>query len=67
MSDEQREVWRIVDSRTDRPVSILSWPTKELADRTIAGWVERDKRGKRPDVSESIPYLTARLRKDTDW
>jgi hypothetical protein len=62
-----REAWRIVDSRTDRPVSICSYNTREQAEREIEFYRDRDARGGRPDCHEFIPYLATRLRRQDDW
>jgi hypothetical protein len=67
MAEERREIWRIVDSRTDVPVSIAAFGTERQALQQIEGWRERDRRGKRQDVHDVMPHLKARRLKDGDW
>jgi hypothetical protein len=52
-------LWTIVDSRTGQPVTISSYPSQASAERQIAAWRQRDARGGRPDIHESMPYLMA--------
>lgn len=51
--------WHLEDSRTHRRVSIMSYPSKESADRQIQGYRDRDAKGGRPDIHDLIPYIVA--------
>lgn len=54
-----RELWHVADSRTGRRASIASYSSREQAERAIASWLERDAKGGRPDLHETIPFLVA--------
>lgn len=49
--------WGIVDTRTGRRVSVVTFFTREHAEATIQHWRERDAKGGRPDVHDLMPYL----------
>lgn len=51
------ELWGWVDGRTGRRVSITSAPTREQAEAQLAAWLERDRRGGRPDLRDVMPYV----------
>lgn len=55
------DTWTIVDSRTGQPVTVTSFFTEEGALEQIESWRERDRRGKRPDVHDMMPYLEPKL------
>ena len=48
------DVWGWYDPVTNRPTSISSTLSKESAERTLQGWLERDARGGRPDLHHMI-------------
>jgi hypothetical protein len=56
-----RGQWGWVDSRTGRRASVTSVPTRAMAERVLAGWIERDRRGGRPDLHDVIPHLVVAL------
>jgi hypothetical protein len=58
-----REVWGWRDARTGERVSVSVCRTREYAERELEGWRARDRRGKRPDLHELMPFLeTFRIR-----
>ena len=59
--------WRIVDTRTDRVASLISYPTEESALRAVEGYRRRDARGGRPDLHDLIPHLGVRPTKESDF
>ena len=48
---EPHECWKIVDTRTGRRATIVSYFTREQAQREIEGWFRRHERGGRPDIT----------------
>jgi hypothetical protein len=55
------EHWGIYDRRTDRRVTVASYPSQELACRQITSWWRRYLRGGRPDITaEDINNYEAR-------
>jgi len=50
-------VWTVADSRTGRPVTITSYPSHASAERQIERWRQRDAKGGRPDLHDTLPYL----------
>ena len=52
-----REIWGWRDARTGRRVSITSTRTREQAERQLEEWHARDRRGKRPDLHDLMPYI----------
>lgn len=53
----EREIWSWRDSRTGERVSVSATNTREQAERELEGWRARDRRGKRPDLHESMPFI----------
>lgn len=58
--DNQRvpiAIWTIADSRTGERATVMTYPNRASAERQIEAWRERDRRGRRTDVHEMMPYL----------
>lgn len=53
--------WSWIDSRTRKRVSNSSCFTREQAEKQLAHWQERDRKGGRPDLHKSMPYIIAAL------
>jgi hypothetical protein len=51
MTNEQRVAWTIVDRRTNRPVTIVSFLSREGAESQITQWQNRHDRGGRKDIT----------------
>lgn len=49
-----RERYRIIDSRSRKPVSMGTWLTRESADEEIEGWKRRRAKGGRPDITQDL-------------
>lgn len=61
-----RETWILIDSRTDKRCQMACYLNEAQARAAIAGYVDRDKRGGRPDISHLVPYMDTRLIEDRD-
>ncbi len=48
----------IVDSRTDKRVSVAAFLTRGGAESQILEWRQRDALGMRPDCHEFMPFLS---------
>jgi hypothetical protein len=55
-----RDCWQVFDTLLDRPVSVSSFFTREQAERQIAEWEARARRGKRPDTAHLVGRMEAR-------
>jgi hypothetical protein len=51
-----RELWGWRDSRTKKRVSYSSTLSREQAEAQLEEWRARDRRGKRPDLHDSLPF-----------
>ena len=58
--------WRIVDTRTDEPCSVVSYLTEERATEQVEYYRRRDAAGGRPDIHDLIPHLGVRESRSTD-
>ena len=66
--DFPRERWVIVDSRNTKwRMGLNCYLSKQQALDQIRYWVDRDKRGGRPDIHDKIPYMMALQLKDGEW
>lgn len=61
-----RTYWRIVDTRTDEPCSVVSYLTEEQAKAQVEYYRRRDAVGGRPDIHDLIPHLGVREARPTD-
>lgn len=64
---EPRERWGWRDARTGQRVSISVTHTREQAERELEGWRARDKRGKRPDLHDLMPFVEVFRLRDDEW
>ena len=53
----ERETWGWRDKRTGKRVSQSATFTREQAERELEGWLARDRRGGRPDLHDTMPYV----------
>lgn len=53
-------LWIVVDRRTGKRVTSVSFFSQEQADKQIEAWIERDKKGKRQDIHDIIPFLQSK-------
>ena len=60
------QLWRIIDTRTDEPCSVVSYYSKERAEEQVEYYRRRDAKGGRPDIHDLIPYLGVREHRATD-
>jgi hypothetical protein len=54
------EAWRsfaFYDRRTGKRAGMASYPSAEACERELAYWHERDARGIRPDLHDTLPHL----------
>lgn len=57
-----REIWGWIDIRTGKRASVTSTSSREAAEAQLEAWHARDRKGGRPDLHDSMPYLrVARL------
>lgn len=55
--DLTREIWGWRDRRTGQRVSRQSTYARDSAQRQLDSWIERDRRGGRPDLHELLPHV----------
>lgn len=54
-----RELWQIVDRRTGRRATVVSFLTRKQAEDQITEWQDRHDRGGRPDVTrDTLLHMT---------
>lgn len=53
------ERWGWRDGRTGMRWSVAVVRTREQAEAELEGWRARDRRGKRPDLHDDLPFVEA--------
>jgi hypothetical protein len=51
--------WTLIDTRTGRRATVVSYFTQEQAERALAGAQRRADSGRRPDLVDVMPHLVA--------
>lgn len=61
-----RDVWEIYDTRTGRQAQESVYLDPDRAEAALAHYRDRDARGGRPDLHDTIPHLAVRQKPRSD-
>lgn len=67
MTAPAREYWGWRDTRTGMRVSQSGTRTREQAEAELEYWRARDRRGKRPDLHDTLPHIEVYLIWSKEW